>query len=301
MPNHGYTYRMQLGAEAAGRTVAGFLADAFRHTGESGWRERAARGEVELDGATAGPDDRLRSGQWLAWHRPPWEEPEVPRNFAVLHEDGSVLVVAKPSGLPTVPAGGFLEHTLLALVRTVYPEATPMHRLGRATSGAVLFARDAAARAALQEAFRARRIEKRYRALCSGRPEAETFAVETPIGPVPHPVLGTVHGATPHGRPARSRVTVLEGRGEATLVAVDIDTGRPHQIRIHLAFAGHPLVGDPLYGPGGTPLPGTTALPGDPGYLLHAERLGFPHPATGAWTVVRAPPPAALRRQDEAE
>ena len=294
MRNRGYTYRAQVGPGDVGRTVLEYLAAAYRHTGAEGWRGRVAGGEVEVDGATAAPGDLLRPGAWVAWHRPPWDEPEVPRNFSVLLEDDAVVAVAKPSGLPTAPAGGFLEHTLLAFVRAVYPEAAPMHRLGRATSGVVLFAREPAARAALQEAFRARRIEKRYRALCVGAPASDVFTVEAPIGPVPHPLLGTVHAASSTGKQARSRVSVLERREGTSLLAVDIDTGRPHQIRIHLAHAGHPLAGDPLYGPGGMPLPGSRALPGDPGYLLHAERLGFSHPTTGLWTVVSAPCPPPL-------
>jgi 23S rRNA pseudouridine1911/1915/1917 synthase len=91
---------------------------------------------------------------------------------------------------------------------------------------------------------------------------------------------------------------VLERRGgepASALVEVAIETGRPHQIRIHLAFAGHPLVGDPLFGAGGLPLPGTRALPGDPGYLLHAQRLELDHPVSGARLVIECPPPPALR------
>lgn len=294
MRNQGYRYRDQVGSGDAGRTVLEYLAARYRHTEAGAWTERIARGEVALDGATAAASDRLRAGAWVTWDRPPWDEPDVPLVFDVLHEDAATLAVAKPSGLATVPGGGFLEHTLLARVRLRWPGATPLHRLGRATSGVILFARTAAARAALCAAFREGRVEKRYRALVSGRPREERFAIETPIGPVPHPVLGTVHGATPAGKAARSRVTVLGLRGDATLVAVDLDTGRPHQIRIHLAAAGHPLVGDPLYGPGGVPLPGTRALPGDPGYLLHAERLAFPHPDTGRVVEVRASPPPEL-------
>jgi 23S rRNA pseudouridine1911/1915/1917 synthase len=79
------------------------------------------------------------------------------------------------------------------------------------------------------------------------------------------------------------------------VVAVRLGTGRPHQIRIHLAAAGHPLVGDPLYGPGGVPRPGGCALPGDGGYRLHADRIVFPHPASGARVVVDCAPPPVLR------
>ena len=171
-----------------------------------------------------------------------------------------------------------------------------MHRLGRGTSGLVLFARTHEAAAALQTAWRDHRIEKRYRALGAGVAVPDCFELNAPIGPVPHPWLGTLFAASPQGKPARSRATVLERRQDATLFQVDIETGRPHQIRIHLAFAGHPLAGDPLYGPGGVPLEGIIALPGDGGYWLHAERLTFQHPATGADMDLRAEPPDLLRR-----
>jgi len=103
------------------------------------------------------------------------------------------------------------------------------------------------------------------------------------------------HAACREGKSSTSRVRVLERRTAVSLVEVTIATGRPHQIRIHLAAAGHPLVGDPLYGAGGVPREGTQMLPGDLGYLLHAERLGFLHPVTGAPLGIEAPPPLALR------
>lgn len=272
----------------------------FGRASPAEWRARIAAGQVRLDDGLATPDALLRAGQWLRWDRPPWEEPPAPLATAVLHEDALLLAVAKPRGLPTMPGGGlYLEHTLLAVVRRRAPEASPMHRLGRDTSGVVLFARTAAAAGVVQAAFRERRVVKVYRALCAGHPAADAFAVTAPIGEVEHPLLGTIHAAAPGGRRSSSQVRVLERRGGAApcaLVEVAIETGRPHQIRIHLAHAGHPLVGDPLYGAGGLPLPGTRALPGDPGYLLHAMRLELDHPEDGRRLVVECAPPPPLRR-----
>ncbi len=297
--NHGHTYREQVDARGAGRAVLTHLSERFGHATPAEWQERIERGQVTLDGASTSAAALLFAGQWLCWSRPPWEEPPVPLDAAVLHEDALLLAVAKPRGLPTMPGGGlYLEHTLLAVVRRRAPEASPMHRLGRDTSGVVLFARTAAAAGVVQAAFRARRVGKVYRALCAGHPVADHFTVDAPIGEVPHALLGTVHAASPGGRASRSHVTVLERRGgepASALVEVAIETGRPHQIRIHLAFAGHPLVGDPLFGAGGLPLPGTRALPGDPGYLLHAQRLELDHPVGGARLVIECPPPPALR------
>ena len=300
-PNQGWTHREQVGPDGVGRTVLDHLAVRFPRADAEEWARRITEGQVHLDGVLALPEQRLRAGQSLAWARPPWIEPEVPLCTAVLYEDEDLLAVAKPDGLPTLPGGGeFLEHTLLALVRRRAPEASPMHRLGRSTSGIVLFARTAEANRRVQEAFRSHRLRKVYRALCTGYPALDAFDVDAPIGEVPHPLLDTVHGANPDGRPSHSRVWVLERREGCSLVEVEIETGRPHQIRIHLACAGHPLLGDPLYGPGGRPRPGTTALPGDPGYRLHALRLDLAQPRTGQPLSILCAPPPVLRRRGSA-
>lgn len=302
-PNHGHTYREQIDARGAGRDVLAHLSARFGRASPAEWRERISLGQVRLDDAPTSADTRLRAGQWLAWIRPPWVEPPVPLDAPVIHEDALLLAVAKPSGLPTMPGGGlYLEHTLLAVVRRRYPEASPMHRLGRDTSGVVLFARTTAAARVVQAAFRSRSLRKVYRALCTGHPARDAFTVDAPIGEVAHPLLGTVHAAAIGGVFAMSHVRVLERRGSegeppCALVEVEIETGRPHQIRIHLAHAGHPLVGDPLFGVGGTPLPGTRALPGDPGYLLHALRLELDHPLDGKRLVIECEPPPALRER----
>lgn len=294
--NSGYRHRAQLGSEVRGLHLLEHLAVTHPRDSLETWRTRLAAGELDLDGVVLTEDVALRPGQWLAWSRPPWEEPEAPLATAVLYEDAALLAVAKPSGLPTLPGGGaFQEHTLLALVRRRWPEASPMHRLGRGTSGLVLFAPTAAAAAPLRAAFQAPEATKVYRALCQGHPQADAFDIDAPIGEVPHAPLGTVHAAAPDGRPAHSSVRVLARREGAALVEVAITTGRPHQIRIHLAFAGHPLVGDPLYGPGGLPLEGSLTVPGDPGYLLHAHRLTLRHPCTGEPLVLTCAPPPALR------
>jgi 23S rRNA pseudouridine1911/1915/1917 synthase len=221
-------------------------------------------------------------------------EPDVPLAFAVLYRDDHLLAVAKPRGLPCNPNGGFLTHTLLHVVRRLFPEATPMHRLGRGTSGLVLFARTAEARQSVAAALREGRVEKVYRALVTGIPARGAFSIERPIGPVPHPRLGHVHAVSEQGKRAVTHVRVVSTRKDATLVEATIPTGRPHQIRIHLAAAGHPLVGDPLYAAGGG-LVGDPALPGDPGYWLHAMRLALAHPATGKRIQIECAPPPLLQ------
>jgi 23S rRNA pseudouridine1911/1915/1917 synthase len=113
---------------------------------------------------------------------------------------------------------------------------------------------------------------------------------------LPHALLDSIHAATQNGKSSLSYVTVIELRVESFLCQVPIATGRPHQIRIHLAASGHPLVGDSLYGAGGLPLPDTQALPGDPGYHLHAAELSFHHPSTGREVVIECEPPSLLRR-----
>ncbi len=296
MKNSGYEYRENVEVWGAGLSLSAYLAAKFRHSPENVWRERIARGEILCGDRLAREDIFVRPGQRILWRRPPWEEPDAPLTYSLLYEDADLLAVAKPSGLPTLPAGGFLEHTLLFLVRKEYPGATPVHRLGRGTSGAVLFARNVRVRSRLAEALRKNEIIKIYRALATGVPEEREFPITAPIGPVPHPKLGTVHAVCAHGKSALSLVRVLEERKEVSVLEVRIETGRPHQIRIHLAFAGHPLAGDPLYGVGGV-IRNPDALPGDCGYMLHAERLHFRHPTTGAVVAVYCVPPSELEKQ----
>jgi 23S rRNA pseudouridine1911/1915/1917 synthase len=291
--NGGFAYRERTGPEAEGESAVAYLAGRYRHTAEAEWRKRIAAGEVILDGAAAEPGTVLRRGQWLVWNRPPWEEPAAPLAFAVLYRDESLLAVAKPRGLPTVPNGGFLEHTLLHLVRALAPSAVPLHRLGRGTSGIVLFALTGAARRSVLRAWREGQVDKSYRALVTGVPERDAFSVDAAIGPVPHPRLGRVHAASSSGKPALSHVRVLARRRDHAIVEVRIPTGRPHQIRIHMAVAGHPLVGDPVYGGGGTLL-SEPGLPGDGGYRLHAHRLALDHPRTGRRLELECSPPEIL-------
>lgn len=292
--NRGWSYREQVSPEQAGRTVLAYLTATRPHSSESDWAARIERGELVVDGATPRGDLVLQTGQTVVWNRPPWNEPAVPSHFDIIHEDETIVAVNKPSGLPTMPAGGFLDNTLLALIRRQYPDASPLHRLGRCTSGLVLFARTAPAAAVLARSWRERTVKKTYRALGAGSPSATTLVIDAPIGPVPHPRLGTVAAASERGKPSHSIACVLERRHDHTLFSVEITTGRPHQIRIHLAYAGHPLVGDRVYEAGGV-VKADPGLPGDGGYLLHAAELQFAHPATGQLMTLSATPPPELQ------
>jgi 23S rRNA pseudouridine1911/1915/1917 synthase len=294
MTNQGWTYRDKVTKNQAGLSLLAYYTDKYRHSSEKEWLDRIISGAILVNGCFASPETVLAIGQELTYQRPPWTEPEVPLFFEVLYEDAAVLIVAKPSGLPVLAGGGFLEHTLIHLLHQHYPQATPypIHRLGRGTSGIVLMAKSKTARANLSQQMRLGEINKIYLALVDKGDIPAHFTINQAIGKVSHPILGYVYGASDNGLSARSDGRVVQRHPESTLLEVKIFTGRPHQIRIHLAFFGYPLIGDPLYGVGGLPRP--DAVPGDCGYYLHAHRIAFHHPTTGKKMSFCCPAPVEL-------
>jgi 23S rRNA pseudouridine1911/1915/1917 synthase len=297
MLNQGYAYTTILSRKDHGQTLLSHLTSLYPHSTLQAWQQHLDHGEVTLDGVPATGTESLAAGQTLIWNRPPWTEPDAPQHFEVLFSDPHLLAVNKPSGLPTLPGAGFLENTLLRLVQKQFPTANPVHRLGRATTGIVLFAKTPQAAATLTAAWNTPSIQKIYRALAHGLAQHDTYEIITPIGLVPHPVLGSIWAASPTGKPSKSLARVLSRTActptttATTTFEVALHSGRPHQIRIHLASIGHPLAGDPLYGPTGQPLEHRPGLPGDGGYLLHAHSLTFPHPITAEPVRLEAPLP----------
>ena len=290
MLNRGYAYTTIISGKDHGRTLLSHLARLYPHSTAQAWQQNLNNREVTVDGVTANGSESVTSGQTLVWNRPPWIEPDAPRHFEVLFEDPHLLAVNKPGGLPTLPGGGFMENTLLRLVQKQTPNANPVHRLGRGTTGIVLFAKTPQAAAKLSADWNTSRIQKIYRALAQGIAEHDAYEILTPIGLVPHPRIGSVWAASPSGKPSKSLAKVISRASSSTASSTTVGTttfevrlnsGRPHQIRIHLASIGHPLVGDPLYGLSGQPLENLPGLPGDGGYLLHARFLNFQHPITG--------------------
>jgi 23S rRNA pseudouridine1911/1915/1917 synthase len=306
--NSGFTYTDQIDADAAGETVIAFYERRYPHSTAAQWRERIRDGTVRLDGMPVSEGAILRAGQMLSYERAPWTEPNTPQVFGVLYEDDAIIAVDKPSGLPVLPGGHHLDHTLIALVRERFVgevAPSPLHRLGRGTSGIVLFARTRNALRRLTAAFTERRITKIYRALVQGTGIPAERTIDARIGRIDYPPTGTLYAATDDGIPSTSICRLLheDRERQQSLVEVRIITGRPHQIRIHMAALGHPLVGDPLYISGGVPAPlraGERApLPGDCGYHLHALRLKFQHPETEGLIDLLAPAPSSLRTPDE--
>ncbi len=262
-------------------------------------REAVRSGRVDVAGKTRDePGAEVPEGAALDFqpNRPPRRS--VRARVAVLHEDADVIVVEKPAGLLAVPTAEKEKDTLLSRVSLYLqhryrrrPYVGVVHRLDRDTSGAIAFARTREALVFLQERFRAHAIEREYVALVEGSPPA-SGTLEDALAGDGEAIRRRVARGGERGRRAVTRYRVIERLSGASLVSVELETGRTHQIRIHFAHAGHPVLGDRVYRPPALPPPPLLA----PRQMLHARRLGFPHPAGTGWVRVESPIPEDFAR-----
>jgi 23S rRNA pseudouridine1911/1915/1917 synthase len=257
-------------------------------------------GAVTVDGRTVRPSHRLEPGEDVAGTVavPELELPGAePIDLTIPYEDGRVLVVSKPAGLVTHPARGHSSGTLVSallglgvpLAGTTSIRPGIVHRLDRETSGLLLVAKDDEAQAFLVDALRARRIERRYLALVRGRPPADSGTIEAPIGR--HPVKRRQFAVVGGGRPSVTHYLVRAAGERLALLDLKLETGRTHQIRVHLAHLGNPVLGDRVYG-------GVSDLSRELGLarpFLHACSLRFPHPDDGREVHVEDELPGDLR------
>jgi 23S rRNA pseudouridine1911/1915/1917 synthase len=265
-------------------------------------------GEVTINGKPAKPSLLLEAGQRLAiaptlGQRATGAAPEAARPLAesiplrVVYEDDRLLVVDKPAGLVTHPAPGHptgtLVNALLAHAPGLEESENPqrpgiVHRLDKDTSGLMVVAKDAATHATLAVQMKERAMVKRYLALVEGRVEPAQGEIEAPIGRDPRQRLRmAIVSEARGGREARTRFRTLQALpGGRTLLEIQLETGRTHQIRVHLAAIHHPVAGDPVYGRPQPPKP--------PRQFLHAAHLEFRHPWTGEWLIFDAPLPDDL-------
>lgn len=248
------------------------------------------RDTLSLNGAPVRKSGvKVRRGDAVLIRRPLPEEPPVPKNIAVVGEGPGWLALDKPAGLPVHPTARYLHNTLTGVVKERFGPGSGLnmaHRLDRETSGVVLFGTSPEATRALKASFRQGAVTKRYLAIVEGD-LAETRTVDAPIGPALGSVIRIRMGVRPDGQPARTRFEPLQRFGSHTLVTALPETGRQHQIRVHLESLGLRLLGDKLYGrPDDFFLtlveeglsPAMQKELGLPRHALHAAYLRFPRP-----------------------
>lgn len=254
------------------------------------------------DGTRRRASERVRAGETVVLVRPAFEEPNVPLQFEVLYEDDAILALDKPAGLPVHPSASYHKNTLTYLLQQRFGDDAPQiaHRLDRETSGLLLCGRSRAAERDLKMDFENRRVRKRYLAIVRGVMPDEEGRIDLPMDRA-REGLHILMEVTPDGEgyPAVTRYRVLGRRDDATLVLLSPESGRQHQLRVHMSAIGFPIIGDKLYGPEGiepfleyieTGM--TDALRrrlGHERHALHAYELEFTHPSKGEPMTLRAP------------
>lgn len=291
-----WTVPRELGGDRADRIVA-----VLSGLGRSVARRMVEEGAVLVEGEPVERATRLVAGTVVEVVLPPPEQDLRPAAvpFGVVYADEHLVVVDKPAGIVVHPGAGHADDTLLNGLVARYPELVALgeshrhglvHRLDRDTSGLLIVARSTAVHAAITAALRRREVERTYLGLAEGVLEADSGTVDAPLGRDPR--RPTMMAVRREGRPARTHYAVLAAWEDVTLLELRLETGRTHQIRVHLASIGTPLCGDDVYGRSGGR--------GDPGRVwLHARRLEFSHPVGGRVLELSTPLPDDLARSLE--
>ncbi len=259
-------------------------------------------GGVLLDGKTLSKSDRLPAGGWLAvsWvsKAGPTIVPIVVADLGIVFDDDDIVVVDKPAGVAAHPSVGWEGPTVLgALAGAGFRIATSgaaeragiVHRLDVGTSGLMVVAKTETAYTALKRAFHDREVDKIYHAVVQGHPDPLAGTIDAPLGR--HPGASWKFAIVSDGKPSVTHYETLEAFPSAALLEVQLETGRTHQIRVHMAAQRHPCVGDAMYGAD----PTISARLGLTRQWLHAKRLGFEHPATREYVQFESEYPADLQ------
>jgi len=301
-------------AHEVGRRLDVIVAEHFSQLSRTRAQELIDSGHVHLDGKPARKGSlHVRGGEKISieiTERPAMTAKAEAIPLEVLYEDQDVIAINKPAGM-TVHAGagnvsGTLVNALLGRGLELSRGGNPLrpgivHRLDKETSGVILVAKNDAAQAKLGEAFQQRAVKKTYLALVQGILKEKTGSIELAIGrdPLHRTRMAAARkswggAATANPRQARTDWRALAIVENTTLVEIQLHTGRTHQIRVHFSALKHPVVGDTLYGAAAQLRVGKQALPKLERNFLHAAKLGFAQPRTGAWIEVRAPLPGEL-------
>lgn len=292
--------QVRLVAPASAQRLDRFVADRIPELSRSQVKRLIHEGSITVNGELAKPAAVLSEGDRVDVLVPAMGEPALaaePSPLDLVYEDEYLLVVNKPAGVIVHPGAGRTGGSLLAAVLAYRPDiaqadADPqrpgiVHRLDRDTSGLLLVAATAEAQRRLRAQFKARTVRKTYLALVHGHLEPVVGAIEAPIARDPH--RRTRMAVSAKGRYARTEYRVLEHLPGVSYLEVKLLTGRTHQIRVHFAAIGHPVVGDKVYGRRGGRLRA-------PRQFLHSHRLGFTHPASGQALEFASPLPQDLRQ-----
>jgi len=287
---------LQVAETEKGQRLDRYLADHIPSLSRSQVDRLINEQKVTVDGALVKAGYRLRGGEVIVTSLPS-ERPTQPAPeylpLRILYEDEALLAVDKPAGMVAHPALGHQGGTLVNALLAHRPELSSLdragivHRLDRYTSGLLLVAKTEGAHQTLQRQFRRRQVYKVYLALVEGRLAPREGRIEAPLGRDPRHRQRVV--VVTNGRPASTVYRVREYFDHYTFLEVQPETGRTHQIRVHLSAIGHSVVGDRVYGHRRVPL-------GLRRYFLHAWRLGFTHPTRGEWVEVEASLPLELER-----